>query len=234
MILMDPCVFVQRCGSQLLSIHLQYSNPPGLTDKLLRTTTATMPDTRSGVSPSICSLSDLDFSDDILIDTSFYTSILLLHFCTCMTMITWSFLIFDQSPSLENCRNILLNLSIFNRFITQSQKRICADPDRLWTKTSMAFLDGKNYHLRRISHRRWHSIHLQTKRRRYGSQIKCSISLSSTDFECFFLIHIFCKCLTSLYDVFMYNFSLYVSFFLFCMNVWFLIICCFHFTMKWY
>lgn len=60
MTLMDPCVFVQRCGSQLLPNHLKYSSPPGKSDQILRTSATTMPDARSGVSPSICSLSDLD------------------------------------------------------------------------------------------------------------------------------------------------------------------------------
>ncbi|XP_059201072.1 monocyte chemotactic protein 1B-like [Centropristis striata] len=29
-------------------------------------------------------------------------------------------------------------------FITLRGKRICADPGRVWTKTSMAYIDGKN------------------------------------------------------------------------------------------
>ena len=49
---------------------------------------------------------------------------------------------------------MLLNLSLFNRFTTITFKRICADPDRVWTKTSMAFIDGKNYIQQHRSHRR--------------------------------------------------------------------------------
>ncbi|XP_053186131.1 monocyte chemotactic protein 1B-like [Scomber japonicus] len=30
-------------------------------------------------------------------------------------------------------------------FTTMTGRRICSDPERLWTKTSTAFLDGKNY-----------------------------------------------------------------------------------------
>nr|XP_033507379.1 monocyte chemotactic protein 1B-like [Epinephelus lanceolatus] len=32
-------------------------------------------------------------------------------------------------------------------FYTLRNKRICADPLSLWTQTSMAYLDGKNWHL---------------------------------------------------------------------------------------
>ncbi|XP_054624740.1 monocyte chemotactic protein 1B-like [Dunckerocampus dactyliophorus] len=32
-------------------------------------------------------------------------------------------------------------------FSTVQGKRICADPDKLWTQTSMAYLDGKNCHV---------------------------------------------------------------------------------------
>ncbi|XP_030259339.1 monocyte chemotactic protein 1B-like [Sparus aurata] len=39
-------------------------------------------------------------------------------------------------------------------FTTITFKRICADPDRVWTKTSMAFIDGKNYSQQHRSHRR--------------------------------------------------------------------------------
>ncbi|XP_036939839.1 monocyte chemotactic protein 1B-like [Acanthopagrus latus] len=39
-------------------------------------------------------------------------------------------------------------------FTTLSLKRICADPERLWTQTSMAFIDGKNYHRQRSSYHR--------------------------------------------------------------------------------
>ncbi|XP_071778236.1 eotaxin-like [Centroberyx gerrardi] len=31
-------------------------------------------------------------------------------------------------------------------FTTEKDKRICSDPLKLWTKTTMAYLDGKNWH----------------------------------------------------------------------------------------
>eukprot|EP00064_Thunnus_orientalis_P013166 superscaffoldBa00002108_g13203 len=39
-------------------------------------------------------------------------------------------------------------------FTTLKGKRICSDPSNLWTKTSKAFLDGKNWHLQHSLHHR--------------------------------------------------------------------------------
>uniref|UniRef100_A0A673ACB6 C-C motif chemokine n=1 Tax=Sphaeramia orbicularis TaxID=375764 RepID=A0A673ACB6_9TELE len=35
-------------------------------------------------------------------------------------------------------------------FTTVYNRRICADPDKLWTKTSMAYLDGKNWYIQKF------------------------------------------------------------------------------------
>ncbi|XP_044074266.1 monocyte chemotactic protein 1B-like [Siniperca chuatsi] len=36
-------------------------------------------------------------------------------------------------------------------FTTLHNKRICSDPYKLWSQTSMAYLDGKNWQLQRIT-----------------------------------------------------------------------------------
>ncbi|KAK5859815.1 hypothetical protein PBY51_021339 [Eleginops maclovinus] len=36
-------------------------------------------------------------------------------------------------------------------FTTLRNKRICSDPKELWTLTSMAYLDGKNWKLQRLT-----------------------------------------------------------------------------------
>ncbi|KAM7379166.1 hypothetical protein PAMP_004736 [Pampus punctatissimus] len=36
-------------------------------------------------------------------------------------------------------------------FTTMKGKRICADPHKIWTMTSMAFLDGKNWQRQKTS-----------------------------------------------------------------------------------
>ncbi|GAA6234890.1 eotaxin-like [Lates japonicus] len=42
-------------------------------------------------------------------------------------------------------------------FTTLRDRRICSDPKGIWTQTSMAFIDGKNWQLRRTStHQRHH------------------------------------------------------------------------------
>ncbi|XP_053294354.1 C-C motif chemokine 2 [Pleuronectes platessa] len=42
-------------------------------------------------------------------------------------------------------------------FTTLRGKKICSDPTNLWTKTSMAYLDGKNWQRQNLtSHRRRH------------------------------------------------------------------------------
>ncbi|XP_061654094.1 monocyte chemotactic protein 1B-like [Phyllopteryx taeniolatus] len=43
-------------------------------------------------------------------------------------------------------------------FITLQSKRICADPYKLWTQTSMAYLEGKNCHPRQLSKQRKQTI----------------------------------------------------------------------------
>ncbi|XP_030015835.1 C-C motif chemokine 2-like isoform X1 [Sphaeramia orbicularis] len=35
-------------------------------------------------------------------------------------------------------------------FTTVKNVRICADPEKVWTKTSMAYLDGKNWHIQKF------------------------------------------------------------------------------------
>lgn len=40
---------------------------------------------------------------------------------------------------------------ILNRFTTLKGKRICAGPGKVWTKTSMAYLDGKNWQIQRVT-----------------------------------------------------------------------------------
>lgn len=77
---------------------------------------------------------------------------------------------------------------ILNRFTTLKGKRICAGPGKVWTKTSMAYLDGKNWQIQRAnSHHHWHNIHLHTKRQE--SEMKSSqlivCYLSSTDWMFF-------------------------------------------------
>ncbi|XP_042354452.1 monocyte chemotactic protein 1B-like [Plectropomus leopardus] len=41
-------------------------------------------------------------------------------------------------------------------FYTLQDKRICADPIKLWTQTSMAYLDGKNWHLQHANLHKHH------------------------------------------------------------------------------
>ncbi|XP_077378230.1 monocyte chemotactic protein 1B-like [Festucalex cinctus] len=43
-------------------------------------------------------------------------------------------------------------------FITLQEKRICADPDKLWTKTSKAYLDGKRCHRQKLDKPRKHTV----------------------------------------------------------------------------
>ncbi|XP_049603916.1 monocyte chemotactic protein 1B-like [Syngnathus scovelli] len=43
-------------------------------------------------------------------------------------------------------------------FITVQKKRICADPYKLWTLTSKAYLDGKNSHAKKNDTQRKHTI----------------------------------------------------------------------------
>ncbi|XP_061150682.1 C-C motif chemokine 2-like [Syngnathus typhle] len=43
-------------------------------------------------------------------------------------------------------------------FITVQNKRICADPYKPWTQTSMAYLDGKNGHAQKNGTQRKHTI----------------------------------------------------------------------------
>ncbi|KAI9522718.1 hypothetical protein NQZ68_033816 [Dissostichus eleginoides] len=36
-------------------------------------------------------------------------------------------------------------------FTTRNHKRICSDPKEVWTLTSMAYIDGKNWQLQRLT-----------------------------------------------------------------------------------
>ncbi|XP_045907254.1 eotaxin-like [Micropterus dolomieu] len=38
-------------------------------------------------------------------------------------------------------------------FTTVQGKRLCSDPGKVWTKTSMAYIDGKNWQLQRTTHK---------------------------------------------------------------------------------
>ncbi|XP_060941069.1 monocyte chemotactic protein 1B-like [Limanda limanda] len=41
-------------------------------------------------------------------------------------------------------------------FTTLKGKKICSDPTSLWTKTSMAYLDGKNWQMQKLTSQRSH------------------------------------------------------------------------------
>uniref|UniRef100_A0A3B5QDG0 Chemokine interleukin-8-like domain-containing protein n=1 Tax=Xiphophorus maculatus TaxID=8083 RepID=A0A3B5QDG0_XIPMA len=41
-------------------------------------------------------------------------------------------------------------------FTTMTGKKLCADPSKIWTKTSMAYLDGKN--CKNKTSRRWQTL----------------------------------------------------------------------------
>ncbi|XP_077412458.1 monocyte chemotactic protein 1B-like [Vanacampus margaritifer] len=43
-------------------------------------------------------------------------------------------------------------------FITLQDKRICADPDKLWTKTSKAYLDGKKCRRQKLGKQKKHTV----------------------------------------------------------------------------
>lgn len=117
---------------------------------------------------------------------------------------------------------------ILNRFTTLKGKRICSGPGKVWTQTSMAYLDGKNRQIQHANcHHHWHNIHLHTKRQE--SKMKSSqliiCYLISTDWMFFFLQTPY-LILVTLHDIitlafFMYSFN-YVN-----INI----ICYFHFAM---
>lgn len=83
------------------------------------------------------------------------------QWCKCFT--SYSTCMFFFSPFLAHITEwrsmSVLNVNVyilFIRFTTLKNKRICADPRRVWTMTSMAYLDGKNWQIQRANlHHHW-------------------------------------------------------------------------------
>ena len=150
MMIIGSCVSIWRWNLRLLSQNLKHSNSSRTAEELLHSTSTIMSFACSGVSHKTIKTYSIGQS-----------------LSSSVQMIIYQNIIF----SLEIHQRVIdcfFVVVLFNRFTTMRNKRICADPTKLWTNTSMAFLDGKKWQQMHSSQQQnhqnqhWHPFHLHT------------------------------------------------------------------------